>query len=90
MEKGGQLLPNLATVRIIIHLALIPRRDFSNGYLIAEIFSWYYPQDIQMHSFDNGASTETKMGNWSIIQRVRKSLILLGFLSDGLNAYFSK
>eukprot|EP00794_Sanderia_malayensis_P007212 gene7212-8020_t len=45
------------------------RRDFSNGYLIAEIFSWYYPQEIQMHSFDNGMSIETKMGNWSIIQR---------------------
>lgn len=45
------------------------RRDFSNGYLIAEIFSCYYPQEIQMHSFDNGTSIETKTGNWSIIQR---------------------
>jgi len=45
------------------------RRDFSNGYLIAEIFSCYYPQEIQMHSFDNGTSIDTKTGNWSIIQR---------------------
>lgn len=45
------------------------RRDFSNGYLIAEIFSWYYPQAIHMHSFDNGTSIETKLGNWSIIKR---------------------
>lgn len=45
------------------------RRDFSNGYLVAEIFSWYYPQEIQMHSFDNGTSIETKTGNWSIIKR---------------------
>jgi len=45
------------------------RRDFSNGYLIAEIFSCYYPQEIQMHSFDNGTSIETKTGNWPIIQR---------------------
>lgn len=46
------------------------KRDFSNGYLIAEICSWYYPQEIQMHSFDNGMSIEAKMGNWSIIQRL--------------------
>ena len=45
-------------------------RDFSNGYLIAEIFSWYYPQEIQMHMFQNGTSIESKIGNWALLQKV--------------------
>ncbi|KAJ8416562.1 hypothetical protein AAFF_G00358500 [Aldrovandia affinis] len=45
------------------------RRDFCNGYLVAEIFSWYYPDDFSMHSYDNGTSLPTKQGNWSQIER---------------------
>ena len=45
-------------------------RDFSNGYLVAGIFSWYYPQQIEMHSFSNGASLQTKLGNWQQLERV--------------------
>ncbi|KAJ8382952.1 hypothetical protein SKAU_G00037300 [Synaphobranchus kaupii] len=45
------------------------RRDFSNGYLVAEIFSWYYPEDFPMHSYGNGASLPTKLSNWSQIER---------------------
>ncbi|XP_066505931.1 spermatogenesis-associated protein 4 isoform X2 [Hoplias malabaricus] len=46
------------------------RRDFSNGYLVAEIFSRFYPEDFPMHSYGNGASLATKQGNWSQIERV--------------------
>lgn len=49
-------------------------RDFSNGYLVAEIFSWYFPQEVTMHSYENGTSLKTKLGNWGQLQRVSKDL----------------
>lgn len=46
-------------------------RDLSNGYLVAEIFSRYYPHDISVYSYHNGVSFSSKQKNWSRIQKVR-------------------
>ena len=36
------------------------RRDFSNGYVIAEVLHHYYPKDIELPEFRNGDSLPTK------------------------------
>ncbi|XP_053311275.1 spermatogenesis-associated protein 4 [Spea bombifrons] len=45
------------------------RRDLSNGYVIAEIFYWYFSEDIQLPSYSNGTSLATKLGNWSQLEK---------------------
>ncbi|KAF7228596.1 spermatogenesis associated 4, partial [Nothobranchius furzeri] len=61
------------------------RRDLSNGYLLAEIFSHYYPRDISLNLYDKGVSLSAKQKNWSQIQQFMKkhNLHLLKEAIDG-------
>ncbi|XP_061419897.1 spermatogenesis-associated protein 4 isoform X2 [Lethenteron reissneri] len=61
------------------------RRDLSNGLVLAEIFSWYYPGDLLMHSFQPGESLASKLANWSLLHRffAKRGLAFSKELTDG-------
>ncbi|XP_020853490.1 spermatogenesis-associated protein 4 [Phascolarctos cinereus] len=44
-------------------------RDFSNGFLLAEIFSIYYPLDLKLVTFENGNSIKSKLANWAQLEK---------------------
>lgn len=46
-----------------------PKRDLSNGYIFAEIFNRYFPEEIEMYSVDNGFKLSIKQNNWEFLQR---------------------
>lgn len=44
-------------------------RDFSDGYLVAEILHLYYPHLIQLHNYYNTNNRKTKESNWDLLKR---------------------
>jgi len=53
-----------------------PKRDFANGFLVAEIYSRYYDREVQMHGFTNGTAKRIKDDNWYQLDKFfRKSKI---------------
>ena len=46
-----------------------PRRDFSNGYLIAELLSRYHPSLVDLHHYRQGSSFDSKLSNWAQLER---------------------
>ena len=47
-------------------------RDFANGFLLAEILSKFFPDDIKMHSFENVTSIKRKKSNWHVLLKFFK------------------
>ena len=64
-QPAGRATPPIARARR-------RRRDFANGFLLAEVLARYYPSDIEMHSFENVASTELKRANWAVLCKLFK------------------
>ncbi|XP_073075310.1 spermatogenesis-associated protein 4 isoform X1 [Manis javanica] len=55
-----------------LDLSFFPRnvnRDFSNGFLVAEIFTIYYPADLKLSFFENGTSLKVKLDNWAQLEK---------------------
>ena len=63
-----------------------PRRDLSNGYLIAELLSRYHPSCIDLRQYRTGSSTDSKLANFQHLQRAlaKAQLDLPRTLLDGL------
>lgn len=49
------------------------KRDFSNGFLFAEILTRFFPEELSMHSFENVTSSAKKKSNWILLEKVRIS-----------------
>ena len=48
------------------------KRDFANGFLVAEIFSRYFPQNVRMSAFQNGTGKQCKTTNWHQLELLFK------------------
>ena len=48
------------------------RRDFANGYLVAEIINKHVPRELSLHMFDTSASLPRKQANWALLTKFLK------------------
>ena len=56
-----------------LSLPLRARSDFSNGFLVAEVLSRYYPSEVALHSFDPAATNVArKRDAWELILKVTR------------------
>ncbi|XP_059857051.1 spermatogenesis-associated protein 4 [Delphinus delphis] len=79
--KRSRVSPSVLRWLQGLDLSFFPRninRDFSNGFLIAEIFTVHYPWDLKLSSFKNGTSLKVKLDNWAQLEKflARKKLRL--------------
>eukprot|EP00983_Pelagomonas_calceolata_P057419 1145053-Pelagomonas_calceolata.AAC.1 len=59
--------------------------DVANGFLVAEILSRYFPQDINMHGFANATSSHYKRDNWNqVIKFCAKQRVGMMYGKDGM------
>lgn len=45
------------------------KKDFLNGFLVAQIFSRYYPKQFPMHTIENGFNSQCRKTNWMLIKK---------------------
>ena len=70
---GDTVLPLLCPfVGLMAEVWYYVCRDFANGFLVAEVLSKYFPDDVQMHSFENVTSIQRKKSNWHLLKRFFK------------------
>ena len=44
-----------------------PKRDVSNGFIVAEILNRFYPNEVKMHTYSRATQLEQKIKNWELI-----------------------